>query len=65
MLLRWSVRALAEHEHDPNAVGLPPLPEPVTRFESPEHYFDVQRAVATEEARAALARASARFFFFK
>ena len=64
VLLRWSVRALAEHEHDPNAVGLPPLPEPVTRFESPEHYFDVQRAVATEEARAALARASARFFFY-
>ena len=63
VLLRWSVRSLAEHEHDPNAVGLPPLPEPVTRFESPEHYFDVQRAVATEEARAALARASARFFF--
>ena len=63
VLLRWSVRALAEREHDPTAVGLPPLPEPVTRFESPEHYFDVQRAVALEEARAALARASARFFF--
>ena len=41
-----------------------PPREPVTRFESPEHYFDVQRAVAAEEARAALARASARFFFF-
>ena len=58
VLLRWSVRALAEHEHDPSAVGLPPPPEPVTRFESPEHYFDAQTAVALEEARAALARAA-------
>jgi hypothetical protein len=55
-LLSWSVLGLAEREHDPTAVGLAPLPEPVKRFESKEHYFDVQNAVALEEARAALAR---------
>ena len=58
VLLRWSVRALADNEHDPTAVGLPPLPEPVARFDSPEHYFDTQTAVALEEARATLARAA-------
>ena len=58
VLLRWPVGGLVEH--DPAAAGLAPLPSPVSTYEDAAHYFGVHQAVATEEARATLARAIAR-----
>ena len=57
-LLSWPVDGLAMD--DPSAAGVAPLPPPATTYRDRDEYYDFHAALATEEARAALADALAR-----
>ena len=63
VLLRWSVRSLAEHEHDPNAVGLPPCPSRSRGSRAPTT-TSTSRAPLRRRRRAPRWRAPRLAFFF-